>query len=149
MLAPVHGWGPLKLAPKTKVLASTANIGFVINRLMLLSGQFNYGKRGILDLTHTRLFTFASFRRLFEQGGFRVLDTRGIPAPFPLAFRNEMASRAVFAVNRWVIKLARGLFSYQIFFTLEALPSLDYLLQEAHRQSALKRDAEGLKAAAS
>ena len=39
---------------------------------MLLFGQFNYGKRGILDLTHTRLFTFESFRRLFEQGGFRV-----------------------------------------------------------------------------
>jgi len=138
----------LKLAPKTKVLASTANIGFAINRLMLLSGQFNYGKRGILDLTHTRLFTFGSFRRLFEQGGFRVLDTRGIPAPFPLAFRNEKASRAVFAVNRWLIKLARGLFSYQIFFTLEPLPSLDYLLQEAHLQSAMKRDAERLKAAA-
>ena len=33
---------------------------------MLLFGQFNYGKRGILDLTHTRLFTFESFRRLFD-----------------------------------------------------------------------------------
>ena len=51
---------------------------------MLLLGQFNYGKRGILDLTHTRLFTFASFRRLFEQGGFRVVDSarhsRAVPA---------------------------------------------------------------------
>ncbi len=104
----------LKLAPKTKVLVSTANIGFVINRLMLLSGQFNYGKRGILDLTHTRLFTFGSFRRLFEQGGFRVVDTRGIPAPFQLVFRNDMACRVFFAVNRWLIRLARRLFSYQI-----------------------------------
>ena len=41
---------------------------------MLLIGQFNYGKRGILDLTHARLFTFESFRRLFEQGGFRVVE---------------------------------------------------------------------------
>ena len=66
---------------------------------MLLIGQFNYGKRGILDLTHTRLFTFESFRRLFEQGGFRVRGDRGIPGPFPLAFGNETPGRVVMAVN--------------------------------------------------
>ena len=59
----------LKASPATMLLASTANIGFFVNRLMLFMGQFNYGKRGILDLTHCRLFTFSSFRRLFEQGG--------------------------------------------------------------------------------
>ena len=107
---------------------STANIGFFINRLMLLIGQFNYGKRGILDLTHTRLFTFASFRRLFEQGGFRVVETRGIPGPFPLALRNETATPLVMAVNAGLIKVARGLFSYQMFFVVEPLPSLEYLL---------------------
>jgi SAM-dependent methyltransferase len=137
----------LKLAPKTKVLASTANIGFVINRLMLLIGQFNYGKRGILDLTHTRLFTFGSFRRLFEQAGFRVVETRGIPGPFALALRHEMAARAAFAVNRWLIRLARGLFSYQMFFSLEPLPSLEYLLGAAHQQSVLRSDAGERKAA--
>jgi 2-polyprenyl-3-methyl-5-hydroxy-6-metoxy-1,4-benzoquinol methylase len=76
----VHGLREkLKLSPATVVLASTANIGFIINRLMLLAGQFNYGRRGILDLTHARLFPFSSFRRLFEQSGFRVRDMRGIP----------------------------------------------------------------------
>jgi glycosyltransferase involved in cell wall biosynthesis len=138
----------LKLAPKTKLLVSTANIGFFINRLMLLVGQFNYGKRGILDLRHARLFTFGSFRRLFEQGGFRVVETRGIPGPFPLVLRSEAAGRAVMAVNTWLIKLARGLFSYQIFFVVEPLPSLEYLLREAHQQSALRSDARESKAAA-
>jgi glycosyltransferase involved in cell wall biosynthesis/2-polyprenyl-3-methyl-5-hydroxy-6-metoxy-1,4-benzoquinol methylase len=138
----------LKLAPKTKLVVSTANIGFLVNRLMLLVGQFNYGKRGILDLTHTRLFTFESFRRLFEQGGFRVIETRGIPGPFRLAFRNEAASRFATAVNNWLITLARGPFSYQIFFVVESLPSLEYLLREAHQQSALRSDAEERKAAA-
>ena len=95
----------LKLAPTTKLLVSTANIGFFINRLMLLIGQFNYGKRGILDLTHARLFTFDSFRRLFEQGGFRVVETRGIPGPFPLALRNETATRFAMAVNAGLSRL--------------------------------------------
>ena len=36
---------------------STGNIAFLLTRLGLLAGQFNYGPRGILDMTHTRLFT--------------------------------------------------------------------------------------------
>ena len=121
----------LKLSPGTTILASTANIGFVINRLMLLAGQFNYGKRGILDLTHCRLFTFSSFRRLFEQGGFRVREMRGIPGPFALAFGDSRVSRALLAINTALVKLSRGLFSYQMFFVVEQLPSLEYLLRSA------------------
>ncbi len=138
----------LKFTPDTKLLVSTANIGFFVNRLMLLFGQFNYGKRGILDLTHTRLFTFESFRRLFEQGGFRVVATRGIPGPFPLALENKTLSRFVMRVNQWLIAVAPGLFSYQMFFVVEPLPSLEYLLEKAHQQSALRSDAGESRAAA-
>jgi glycosyltransferase involved in cell wall biosynthesis len=130
----------LALSPSTKLVASTANIGFVINRLMLLLGQFNYGKRGILDLTHRRLFTFGSFRRLFEQAGFRVLRVRGVPGPFPLVFGNGVLGRAVFTINDWLLRLAPGLFSYQMFFVVESLPSLEYLLREAHDQSAARSE---------
>ena len=126
----------LKLSPGTVVLASTANIGFVVNRLMLLAGQFNYGKRGILDLTHCRLFTFSSFRRLFEQAGFRVREARGIPGPFALAFGDSWTSRALLAINTALIALSRGLFSYQMFFIVEQLPSLEYLLRRAEEHSA-------------
>jgi glycosyltransferase involved in cell wall biosynthesis len=128
----------LALTPNTKLLVSTANIGFIVNRLMLLFGQFNYGKRGILDLTHTRLFTFQSFRRLFEQGGFRVVSWRGIPGPFPLALRNQALSQCLMTFNQWLIAVAPGLFSYQMFFVVEPLPSLEYLLQKARQQSAIK-----------
>ena len=127
----------LSVTPSTRLLVSTANIGFAVNRLMLLAGQFNYGKRGILDLTHTRLFTFSSFRRLFEQGGFRVVGTRGIPGPFPLAIRNEALSRFVLRVNQGLIALLPRVFSYQMFFVVEPLPSLAYLLKKAHDQSAI------------
>ena len=46
-----------------ELLIGTANVGFFITRTMLVLGQFNYGPRGILDMTHTRLFTFALLRR--------------------------------------------------------------------------------------
>ena len=132
----------LNFTPNTKLLVSTANIGFVVNRLMLLVGQFNYGKRGILDLTHTRLFTFASFRRLFEQGGFRVTATRGIPGPFPLAIRNAAVSRFVLRINQWLIAVLPRAFSYQMFFVVDPMPSLAYLLQQAYQQSAALSEAE-------
>jgi glycosyltransferase involved in cell wall biosynthesis/SAM-dependent methyltransferase len=132
----------MRYTPDTRLLASTANIGFFVNRLMLLFGQFNYGKRGILDLTHTRLFTFASFRRLFEQGGFRVVAVRGIPGPFPLALRNQTLSRAIMRINEWLIAIVPGLFSYQMFFVVEPLPSLEYLLDKAYERSALRSEAE-------
>ena len=70
---------------------TAGNIGFFIPRLMHLLGQFNYSKRGTLDLHSRRLFVFSSLRRLFEQGGFEVLETAGIPAPYPLAIGDNSA----------------------------------------------------------
>jgi len=128
----------LALAPSTTLLVSTANIGFVVNRLMLFVGQFNYGKRGILDLTHTRLFTFASFRRLFEQAGFTVKRMRGVPGPFALVFGRGALGRMMLALNKGLIRIAPGLFSYQIFFVAVSRPSLEYLLRQANEESAAR-----------
>src|SRR4030095_17099997 len=72
-------------SPKTLVL-TTPNIAFVVQRVMLLFGQFNYGKAGILDRTHTRLFTFRAMKHLLRDAGFKVKETRGVPAPFPKVF---------------------------------------------------------------
>ena len=58
-----------------KVIVSTGNVGFLITRLALLFGWFNYGRRGILDLTHTRLFTFGTLRNLFEQAGYQIEES--------------------------------------------------------------------------
>ena len=132
----------MTMAPHVRLLVSTANVGFFVNRLMLLFGQFNYGKRGVLDLTHTRLFTFESFRRLFDQAGFRVLEWHGVPGPFALAIGEGWLSRALVRLNALLIRLARGLFSYQVFFVVEPLPSLHYLLNQALEHSARRAEAE-------
>jgi glycosyltransferase involved in cell wall biosynthesis len=124
--------------PDVKLLVSTGNIAFIVMRLMLLLGQFNYGRRGILDRTHTRLFTFATFRRLFQQNGFRVLQTIGVPAPFPLAVGEGWLGRFLVAVNKALIRLSRGLFAYQIYLVVQPLPSLEYLLAHAEEQSAIR-----------
>jgi len=128
----------LKFTPDVKVFISTGNIGFFVTRIMLLLGQFNYGKRGILDMTHTRLFTFATLRRLFEQNGFRLIESRGVPAPFPLAIKGGLG-RFLFRANLFLLGLWRSLFSYQIFVVVKPNPSLEYLLENAERQAAIRR----------
>ena len=62
--------------PETKLVVSTGNVAFIVVRLMVLVGQFNYGRRGILDLTHARLFTFGTFRRLFAFQIFAAVRPR-------------------------------------------------------------------------
>jgi glycosyltransferase involved in cell wall biosynthesis len=131
----------LKFCPHVMIVVSTGNIGFFITRFMLLLGQFNYGKRGILDLTHARLFTFASLRRLFEQGGFEVIESAGVPAPFPLALGPGRVARFLVAANRMLIGPLRALFAYQIFMVVRPRRSLDLLLQTAQRQSAIRAGA--------
>lgn len=103
----------------TRIIITTPNIAFVIMRIMLLLGRFEYGNHGILDRTHKRLFTFFSLRRLIEQSGFVIETQRGIPVPFPLAFGNNSISRHLLTVNKWLIALSKGLFSFQIGMVLK------------------------------
>jgi hypothetical protein len=124
--------------PEVELLISTANIGFIVPRLMHLLGQFNYGKRGILDLTHTRLFTFSSFRRCLEQAGFRIHEMQAVPAPFPLAFGDNRFSRGLLALNSFLIRFSRGLFAYQMFVRAKPLPTVPFLLDIAVKESERK-----------
>jgi len=125
---------------RPEVIITTANIGFFVTRLMLLLGQFNYGRKGILDATHTRLFTFRSLKALLEQSGYNVLEVRGIPAPFPKAIGNNAISRFFLRVNQALIAISKGFFSYQIFVRAVAKPTVQNLLGETIESSDRLRD---------
>ena len=120
---------------RPEIVLTTANVGFFVTRLMMLLGQFNYGRRGILDRTHRRLFTFGSVRTLLEQSGYRILETRGVPAPFPLAVKTGWLGRTLLRINAGLLRVCRGLFSYQIFVRAQALPSVHHLLEHTVESS--------------
>ena len=126
---------------RPEVILTTANIGFFVTRLMLFFGQFNYGRKGILDATHTRLFTFRSLKALLDQSGYNILEVRGIPAPFPKAIGDNFASRFFIRFNQVLIRLSKGLFSYQIFVRAVAKPTVHNLLGETIESSDRLRDA--------
>jgi 2-polyprenyl-3-methyl-5-hydroxy-6-metoxy-1,4-benzoquinol methylase len=127
--------------PQTRLIVSTGNIAFLPLRLSLLLGGFNYGKRGILDMTHTRLFTEKSLKRLFEDRGFRCDKTMGLPAPFPLALGPGHLADFLLWSNELAIKLLRRVFSYQVLLEMTPAPDLDWLLEKAVETSEGRRSA--------
>ena len=120
---------------KTLVL-TTPNVAFVVQRLMLLAGQFNYGKSGILDRTHTRLFTFRGVTQLLVDEGFRIQEIKGVPAPFPKVLGNGVLGRSAVALNVALIRVSKTLFAYQIFVKAEGTPDVEFLLRDAKEKSA-------------
>ena len=99
--------------------------------------QFNYGKAGILDRTHTRLFTFRSLRRLLVDAGFRIKTVRGVPAPFPKVFGDGVLGRTGLAINNVLIAISKSLFAYQIFIVAETTPDVDFILADTKRRAGL------------
>jgi glycosyltransferase involved in cell wall biosynthesis len=130
------------ISRRPEIIMTTGNVAFFITRFMLLLGNFNYGRKGILDRTHTRLFTFASFRELMAQTGYTILEMRGIPAPFAKAMGNNVISRVLASINSALIGILPGLFSYQMFVRARALPTVKNLLSETITSSERLRQAE-------
>ena len=131
----------LKLSPATVIL-TTPNIAFGLMRLQLLLGQFNYGKVGILDITHCRLFTFKTFKHLCEECGYIVKDLKGIPVPFPKALGDNLAGRLLLGLNQLLIKINKSLFSYQIYAELRPTPVVGNLLAHTIKTSLEKTPAQ-------
>lgn len=121
-----------------KLVLTTPNVAFIVQRLMLLAGQFNYGKAGILDRTHTRLFTFRSLRHLLRDNGFRIKEVRGVPAPFPKVLGNGVLGKTALNANLALIRLSKTLFSYQIYVEAETTPDVSFVLKDSKERSALR-----------
>ena len=115
--SPEHGASEIFRHMKSggKLYASTGNVAFFPLRLALLAGWFNYGRRGILDLTHQRLFTVASFRRLLKNAGFRLDRIQGFGPPL-----RDLSNSKSFVLNladgilAWLARKWPTLFAYQI-----------------------------------
>jgi hypothetical protein len=117
----------------------TANVGFFITRFQLLFGGFNYGKRGILDLNHKRLYTKKSIQRLCEQSGMKVWSIEGLPAPYPEAFGLNLWSKALVHLNTFLISLFKGLFSYEYLLHVKATPVVKNLIKHSIKASEIRK----------
>ena len=110
------------LVPGGLLVASTGNIAFWAIRLMLAVGQFNYGKKGILDRTHTRLFSVRSFRRTIEGEGFRVRSIKGFGPPIEDMIGKSWPLRALDRIAAWSARVWPSMFAYQILVEADVGP---------------------------
>ncbi len=59
------------------LLVSMPNIAFIIARLNLLFGRFDYTEHGIMDRGHLHFFTLKTTQKLLSDNGFRVVQVEG------------------------------------------------------------------------
>jgi 2-polyprenyl-3-methyl-5-hydroxy-6-metoxy-1,4-benzoquinol methylase len=95
------------LRPGGRLVLTTPNVANWSMRLSLLAGRWRYTERGILDRTHTHLFTRKTLVETIEDAGYRVL-VLDHTAPVPFLGRPGV-ERAAHAVA----SLRPSLFAYQ------------------------------------
>lgn len=103
------------LAPGGRIALTTPNVANWAMRLSLLAGRWRYTDRGILDRTHTRLFTRKTLVQALEETGYRIVEL-DFTVPVPL-LGAEAVERAAHAVGR----TRPSLFAYQ--FVVAAEPA--------------------------
>jgi 2-polyprenyl-3-methyl-5-hydroxy-6-metoxy-1,4-benzoquinol methylase len=103
------------LRAEGQLVLSTPNVANWANRLGLLFGRWRYKERGILDRTHTHLFTRATLVEALEHSGYRIV-TLDYTVPLPVA-RRAATERLAHAIGA----LRPPLFAYQ--FVVAAEPA--------------------------
>ena len=116
-----------RLAPGGVIAVSVPNFAHWYPRLRVLSGRFDYDRRGILDAGHVRFFTRASFERLVARSGLRVRRRSTTGLPVEVAERGGAADSpapaesVVARVDRLAVALWPTLFGYQFLYELEPI----------------------------
>jgi SAM-dependent methyltransferase len=119
------------MTPGSKLYASTGNVSFWIIRGIHMLGHFNYGRRGILDLTHTRLFTVRSFQRLLRNADFRIDQVSCFGPPLAdLARGRTGILRMIDRVSALLARKWKGLFGYQILVEATRPDSVENLMSQ-------------------
>ncbi len=113
------------LKPGGTLYASTGNIAYLVMRLSLVLGQFNYGKRGILDLTHTRLFTIYSFKKLLANAGFVIKEVKGFGPPIRDMVGESTALRAADTTSARLARIWPRLFAFSFLVVAQKADELD------------------------
>jgi glycosyltransferase involved in cell wall biosynthesis len=113
-----------------KLYISTANIAYLPMRAMLALGQFNYGKRGILDMTHKRLFNIGNFKRLLTSCGFKIERVVGFAPPLTDLISNSKTMQLAEKAHTFLSRLYPSLFSYNFLVVATRTDSVDDIFKK-------------------
>jgi glycosyltransferase involved in cell wall biosynthesis len=114
------------------VILSTPNVAFVTVRLNLLLGKFPYAERGILDITHRRLFTRGSLLRMLEDCGYQIEKVLPVPVPFDAVFGGRLGPPLT-RLSRLLCAVWPRLFAFQFIVLCRPRPGARQLLTESEQ----------------
>jgi hypothetical protein len=103
------------LKPGGRLVLSTPNIANWAMRVGLLFGRFRYTEWGILDRTHTHLFTRKTLTECLEAAGYHV-EVFDYTVPVPV-----LSAPRVEAIAHGIGRLRPSLLAYQ--FVVAAVPA--------------------------
>ncbi len=64
------------LKPDGEIIISLPNVAFILNRLLLLCGRWEYTEFGTLDKTHLRFYTIKSVVKMVEAAGYKTIKVK-------------------------------------------------------------------------
>ena len=103
------------IRPDGLLVLTTPNVANWSIRLALLAGRWCYAERGILDRTHTHLFTRRTLTHALEDAGYEIAEL-DFTVPVPV-----LGTPGVEAAAHAVGRLRPSLFAYQ--FVVAATPA--------------------------
>jgi 2-polyprenyl-3-methyl-5-hydroxy-6-metoxy-1,4-benzoquinol methylase len=102
--------------PGARFLVSVPNVANIWVRLQLLFGKFEYADKGILDRTHLRFFTRATFKQMLSECHLQVVEMKYTPIPLNLVhpfFQDCILGRGMHWMLAQVTQFIPALFAYQ------------------------------------
>lgn len=102
--------------PGTVFIVSVPNVANIVVRLQLLFGRFEYSDRGILDSSHLKFFTRATFNNMITSAGLDINVLKVTPIPMYLVIpklEQWRFGRFLFSVLKVVTNFLPTLFGYQ------------------------------------
>lgn len=124
--------------PAPVVIVSTPNVAFAGVRLNLLFGRFSYAERGILDITHKRLFTRSTLLDALRDCGYGVEEVHAVPVPFEAVLPGRIG-RTLTRIASAFARLRPTLFAFQTLVVCRPRPSVAQILASAELHLAAER----------
>ncbi|MFZ2125765.1 MAG: class I SAM-dependent methyltransferase [Candidatus Saccharimonadales bacterium] len=93
------------LSPDGSIIFSIPNMAHISVRVMLMGGDFTYGKTGILDNTHLHFYTEKEIQRVFNESGYKISDIDGVIVDYDdNILKNELSEVGVTNLTEDLLK---------------------------------------------
>jgi glycosyltransferase involved in cell wall biosynthesis len=116
-------------------ILSTPNVAFAAIRANLMLGRFAYADRGIMDVTHKRLFTKSSLMAALRDSGYELRSVRPVPVPFEnIVTGRPRLGRMLTRIASLLCRVWPRMFAFQFLVVCEPLPGVSQVLSASEQR---------------